>query len=93
MFEKLVSYTPNEAKKANERLDQLVAAKEITSRQASAYRTHIAKRVKVILRPSYTRQSARRAKTEIVKLTEVGAIAPRSAMAYRAHITKRTAAA
>ncbi len=93
VFEKHETYTPTEAMKANDRLDQLVAAKEVTSRQASAHRIHIARSIEVALKPSYTTQAARRAKADILKLTEVGTIAPRSAMAYRAHITKRTAAA
>src|SRR3954464_7339153 len=90
MFEKKATYTPAEAKRANDQLDRLVAAKSITSRQAGACRTHIARRVRVVLKPSYTAQTARRAKTEILKLTEIGTITPKSSAAFRAHITKRT---
>jgi hypothetical protein len=86
------SYTPAEAKRANEELDELVAAKEITSRQAGAYRRHIGQRVRLALKPSYTAQAAKRAKTEIEKLVEAGTIPAMSARAYRAHVTKRTAA-
>jgi hypothetical protein len=68
MFEKQPSYTPTEAQRAYEQLDQLVAKKVISPRQAGAYRRHIASRVQVTLRPSYTAQAARRAKAEIVKL-------------------------
>ena len=93
MFEKKQSYSPVEAKRAYEQLDQLVAEKTITPRQAGAYRRHIASRVQVTLKPSYTVQAARRAKTEIVTLTEAGTITMKSAAAYRAHITKRTVAA
>jgi hypothetical protein len=93
VFEKQDTYTPAEAKRANEQLDRLVAAKTITPRQAGAYRMHIARRTRVALKPSYTAQSAKRAKSEIVKLTETGTITPKSAVAYRAHITKRTIAA
>ncbi len=93
MFEKKQSYTPTEAKRAYDQLDQLVAEKTITPRQAGAYRRHIASRVQVALKPSYTAQAARRAKTEIVNLTEAGTITMKSAAAYRAHITKRTMAA
>ena len=93
MFEKKQSYTPAEAKRAYDQLDQRVAEKTITPRQAGAYRRHIASRVQVALKPSYTAQSARRAKTEIVNLTEAGTITMKSAAAYRAHITKRTMAA
>jgi hypothetical protein len=83
MLEKKQRYTPTEAKRAHEQLDQLVAKKAINPRQAGAYRRHLASRVEVTLKPSYTAQAARRAKAEIVK----------SAAAYRAHITKRTRAA
>jgi hypothetical protein len=93
MLEKKQSYTPTEAKRAHEQLDQLVAKKAINPRQAGAYRRHIASRVEVTLKPSYTAQAARRAKAEIVKLTETGTITMKSAAAYRAHITKRTRAA
>jgi hypothetical protein len=92
MLEKKQRYTPTEAKRAHEQLDQLVAKKAINPRQAGAYRRHIASRVQVTLKPSYTAQTARRAKAEIVKLTEAGTITMKSAAAYRAHITKRTQA-
>ena len=87
------SYTPAEAKRANDQLDELVASKEITSWQAGAYRRHIAQRVRIALKPSYTSQAAKRAKTEITKLVEAGTIPAMSARAYRAHVTKRTMAA
>jgi hypothetical protein len=93
MLEKKQRYTPTEAKRAHEQLDQLVAKKAINPRQAGAYRRHIASRVEVTLKPSYTAQATRRAKAEIVKLTETGTITMKSAAAYRAHITKRTRAA
>ncbi|WP_147707224.1 hypothetical protein [Microvirga massiliensis] len=93
MFEKKSTYTPAEAKRAYDQLDQLVARKTLTPRQAGAHRRHIASRVRVALKPSYTPQAARRAKTEIEKLTEAGTITMKSAAAYRAHITKRTQAA
>jgi hypothetical protein len=93
VFEKKQSYTPAEAKRAYEQLDQLVARKTINPRQAGTYRRHVASRVQVTLKPSYTAQAARRAKAEIVKLTEAGTITMKSAAAYRAHITKRTQAA
>jgi hypothetical protein len=93
MLDKKQRYTPTEAKRAHEQLDQLVAKKAINPRQAGAYRRHIASRVEVTLKPSYTAQAARRAKAEIVKLTETGTITMKSAAAYRAHITKRTRAA
>lgn len=93
MFDKKQSYTPTEATRAYEQLEQLVAQKTINPRQASAYRRHIASRVHIALKPSYTQQSAWRAKAEIVKLTEAGTITIKSAAAYRAHITKRTRAA
>lgn len=93
MFEKRQSYTPSEAKRAYDQLDQLIAKKALSPRQAGAYRRHIASRVRVTLKPTYTAQTARRAKTEIVKLTEAGTITIKSAAAYRAHITKRTQAA
>ncbi len=54
---------------------------------------HIARRVRIALKPAYTSQAAKRAKTEIIKLTAAGALQPKSAVAYRAHITKRTIAA
>ena len=92
LFEKKESYTPAEAKRANDRLDQLVAEKTLTTRQAAAHRRHIASRVRVALKPSYSPQAARRAKSEIEKLTEAGTITTKSAAAYRAHITKRTMA-
>ncbi len=90
MFEKKDSYTPAEAKRAYSQLDQLIAAKAMSSRQAGAHRRHISSRVRVTLRPSYTAQAARRAKSEIVKLTEAGTLTIKAAAAYRAHITKRT---
>lgn len=90
MFEKQESYTPAEAKRYYDRLDQLVVEKALNPRQAGAHRRHIASRVRVELKPSYTAQGARRAKSEIVKLTEAGTISMKSAAAYRAHITKRT---
>jgi hypothetical protein len=92
MLEKKQSYTPTEAKRAYEQLDQLVAKKTLKPRQAGAYRRHVASRVQVTLKPSYTAQAAQRAKAEIVKLTEAGTITMKSAAAYRAHITKRTQA-
>jgi hypothetical protein len=49
MFEKQPSYTPTEAKRAYEQLDQLVAKKAINPRQAGAYRRHIASRVQAQL--------------------------------------------
>ena len=93
MFEKKQSYTPAEAKRAYEQLDQLTAKSTINPRQASAYQRHIASRVRIALKRSYTAQAARRAKAEIVKLTEAGTITMKSAAAYREHITKRTHAA
>ena len=93
MFEKQDTYTPAEAKRAFDRLDQLVADKTITTRQAGAHRRHVFSHVRVTLKPSYTAQAAKRAKTEIVKLTDAGTITMKSAAAYRAHITKRTLAA
>jgi hypothetical protein len=93
LFEKKQNYSPTEAKRAYDQLDQLVAEKTINPRQAGAYRRHVASRVQVTLKPSYTVQAARRAKTEIVNLTEAGTITMKSAAAYRAHITKRTVAA
>jgi hypothetical protein len=93
MFEKKQSYTPTEAQRAYEQLDQLVAQKTINPRQAGAYRRHIASRVHITLKPSYTAQAAQRAKAEIVRLTEAGTLTMKSAAAYRAHITKRTQAA
>ena len=93
MFEKKQSYSPTEAKRAYDQLDQLVAEKRINPRQAGAYRRHITSRVRVLLKPAYSAQAARRAKTEVVKLTEAGTITMKSAAAYRAHITKRTTAA
>ena len=72
MFDKRDSYTPAEAKRAYDQLDHLVATKQISSRQASAHRMHIARRVTVALKPSYTAQAAKQAKTEIGKLTEAG---------------------
>ena len=93
MFEKKPSYTPTEAQRAYEQLDQLVARKTINPRQAGAYRRHIASRVHITLKPSYTAQAAQRAKAEIVRLTEAGTLTMKSAAAHRAHITKRTQAA
>jgi hypothetical protein len=90
LFEKKQSYTPAEAKRAYDQLEQLIATEVITARQAAAHRRHIASRVQVLLKPSYSAQAARRAKSEIVKLTEAGTITMKSAAAYRAHITKRT---
>jgi hypothetical protein len=90
MFEKRETYTPAEAKRANDQLDRLVAARSMTPRQAGAHRIHIARRVRVALKPSYTAQTAQRAKTEILKLTQIGTITPKSSAAFRAHITKRT---
>ncbi len=90
LFEKKETYSPAEAKRAYDRLDQLVAEKTITARQAGAHRRHIASRVRVTLKPVYNAQAAKRAKTEIAKLTEAGTITLKSAAAYRAHITKRT---
>jgi hypothetical protein len=93
VFVKRETYTPAEAKRAYDQLDQLVAEKALTPRQAGAHRRHVAGRVRVILKPTYNPQAARRAKTEIEKLTEAGTIDPYAARAYRAHITKRTLAA
>jgi hypothetical protein len=90
VFEKKDSYTPAEANQAYNQLDQLIAAKAMSSRQAGAHRRHISSRVRVTLKPSYTAQAARRAKSEIVKLTEAGTLTIKAAAAYRAHITKRT---
>jgi hypothetical protein len=90
VFEKKDSYTPAEAQRAYNQLDQLVAEKAMNSRQAGAHRRYIASRVRVTLKPSYTVQGARRAKAEIVTLTDAGAITIKAAAAYRAHITKRT---
>jgi hypothetical protein len=92
VFEKKQSYTPTEAQRAYEQLDQLVAKKAMNPRQIGAYRRHIASRVQVTLKPSYTSQAARRANAGIVKLTEAGTVTMKSAAAYRAHITKRTRA-
>ncbi len=93
LFQKQDTFTPAEAKRALDRLDQLVAGKAITARQAGAHRRHVFSHVRVALKPWYSAQSAKRAKTEIVKLTEAGTITVKSAAAYRAHITKRTMAA
>jgi hypothetical protein len=90
MFEKQDSYTPAEAKRASAQLDQLVATKKLTPRQAGAHRMHVARRIRVSLKEFYTTQAAKRAKTEVARLTEAGAITVKSAAAYRAHITKRT---
>ena len=87
------SYTPAEAKRANDQLDGLISSKEITSRKAGTYRRQIAQRVRIALKQSYTSQAAKRAKTEIMKLVEAGTIPAMSARAYRAHVTKRTLAA
>jgi hypothetical protein len=92
VFEKRESYSPAEAKRAYDQLDQLVATKKITSRQAGAHRMHIARRIEIALKPAYTAQAAKRAKTEIAKLSDAGTITIKSAAAYRAHITKRTIA-
>ena len=93
VFNKREIYSPSEAKWAYDQLDQLIAEKALTPRQAGAHRRHIASRVRVSLKPAYNPQTARRAKTEIERLTEAGTINPNSARAYRAHITKRTLAA
>jgi hypothetical protein len=93
LFSKHESYTPAEAKRALEQLDQLAADKAITARQAGAYRRHVFSHVRMTLKPEYTAQAAKRAKTEIVKLTEAGTLPIKVAAAYRAHITKRTLAA
>jgi hypothetical protein len=90
VLEKKDSYTPAEATRAYDQLDQLVTAKAMSSRQAGGHRRHISSRVRVTLKPSYSAQAARRAKSEIAKLTEAGTITIKSAAAYRAHITKRT---
>jgi hypothetical protein len=90
MFEKQETYTPAEAKRANSKLDELVAARKMTPSQAGAHRRHISRRTRIALKPSYTPQAARRAKAEITTLTDLGAITARSSAAYRAHITKRT---
>jgi hypothetical protein len=92
LFEKNETYTPAEAKRAYDKLDQLVAQKTISARQAGAHRRHIGSRVRVALKSAYSAQAAKRAKTEIGKLAEAGTIDPNSARAYRAHITKRTLA-
>jgi hypothetical protein len=78
MFEKKQSYTPTEAQRAYKQLNQLVAKNSISSRQAGAYRRHIASRVQVTLKPSYSEQAARRAKAEIVKLIEAGTVTMKS---------------
>ncbi len=93
VFEKQEAYTPVQAKRALEQLDQLVADKIITARQAGAHRRHVFSHVRLTLKPEYTPQAAKRAKTEIVKLTEAGTLSVKVAAAYRAHITKRTLAA
>jgi hypothetical protein len=90
MFEKKASYTPAQAIRANDELDDLVARKKLSGRQAGAHRRHIARSVTLALKPSYSAQAARRAKSQIEKLTESGAMSMKSAAAYRAHITKRT---
>jgi hypothetical protein len=92
VFEKKESYTPSEAERAYTQLEQLVAEKPLTPRQAGAHRRHIMSRVLVSLKPAYKPQAARRAKSEIMTLAEAGRITPRSAAAYRAHITKPTLA-
>jgi hypothetical protein len=56
LFEKNESYTPAEAKRALEQLDQLVADKTITARQAGAYRRHVFSHVRLTLKPEYTRR-------------------------------------
>jgi hypothetical protein len=91
VFEKQDTYTPSQAKRANDSLDQLVTAKKITPRQASAYRRQVARRVRVALKAAYTPKAAQRAKAEILELSEIGTITAKSSAAYRAHITKRTA--
>jgi hypothetical protein len=93
VFVKRETYSPAEAKRAYDQLDQLVVEKALTPRQAGAHRRHMASRVRLNLKPAYNPQSERRAKIEIDKLTEAGTINPNSARAYRAHITKRTLAA
>jgi adenine-specific DNA glycosylase len=93
VFERNDNYTPAEAKRALEQLDQLVADETITTRQAGAHRRHIFSHVRLNLKPAYTPQAAKRAKSEIVKLTETGTLPIKIAAAYRAHITKRTLAA
>ena len=93
LFSKHESYTPAEAKRALEQLDQLAADKAITARQAGGYRRHVFSHVRLNLKPEYTAQAAKRAKTEIAKLTEAGTLPIKVAAAYRAHITKRTLAA
>jgi len=90
LFDKKDSYTPTEAKRAYDRLDQLVAERTFSPRQAGAHRRYITSRIRVVLKPSYSARAAQQAKTEIVKLTEAGALTIKSAAAYRAHITKRT---
>jgi hypothetical protein len=93
VLDKRESYSPAEAKRAYDQLDQLVATKSMTARQAGAHRRHIAGRIHVVLKPVYTARAAKRAKTEIAKLSDAGTITMKSAAAYRAHITKRTIAA
>jgi hypothetical protein len=90
MYRTKDNYTPAEARRANDELDRLVAAKTLTTRQAGAHRRHIAHRTRLVLNASYSPLAAKRAKTEIDKLAEAGAIAAVSTRAYRAHITKRT---
>jgi len=60
LMEKKDSYTPAAAKRAYDQLDQLVADKALTARQAGAHRRHIARQVRLVLKPSY--KAARRAK-------------------------------
>ena len=91
MFQTKETYTPTDAKRANDELDRQVAARTLTSRQAGAHRRHIARRTRLVLKASYSAAAAKRAKAEVGRLTEAGTIAARSAAAYRAHITKRTA--
>ena len=93
MYRTKDSYTPADAKRANDELDRLVAARTLTSRQTGAHRRHIARRVRLVLKATYSIAAARRAKAEVVMLTEAGTITPKSSAAYRAHITKRTVTA
>src|SRR5262245_39999732 len=90
MFKAKEGYTPAEAKRANDELDRLVAAKTLTSRQAGGHRRQVARRTRLRLKASYSAAAAKRAKAEVLKLVEAGAMAAMTARAYRAHITKRT---
>ena len=90
MYQAKESYTPTEARRANDELDRLVVARTLTSKQAGAHRRYIARRTGLVLKASYSAAAAKRAKAEVGRLTEAGTIPAGSAAAYRAHITKRT---